>query len=56
MKIPNYPVERVEVRGRGFSELKSHWTIPLHETNYVGAICTGPGMLVCVCLCVCVCV
>ena len=34
------------MRGRGFSELKSYWNVPLLEDNYVGAICCGPGMYV----------
>ena len=36
-----YPVERAEVRGWSFSELKSFWRLPMHETNYVE--CVGGG-------------
>lgn len=43
MEVHTHPVERIEARGWGFSELKCHWSIPLHETNYVRAICTGQG-------------
>ena len=43
LQATKYPIERVESRGVGFSELRCHWMLPIHETNYIATICTGPG-------------
>ena len=43
LQARKYPIERVESRGIGFSELRCHWMLPIHETNYIATICTGPG-------------
>ena len=43
LQAREYPIERVESRGIGFSELRCHWMLPIHETNYIATICTGPG-------------
>ena len=43
MKSTICPLERVEDRGKYFSELKSRWVLPMHETSQVETITTGPG-------------
>ena len=37
-------LEKVNVRGREFSELLSQWRIPLDTANFVASTSTGPGM------------
>ena len=49
LKALKYPIQRIESRGTGFSELKCHWTLPIHETTHVTAICTGPGKYYVIC-------
>lgn len=48
MKSTVCPLDRVEDRGNYFSERKSHWVLPMHETCYVENIATGPGNYFCV--------
>jgi hypothetical protein len=36
-----YPLEKMEVRGVGFSETKSKWLLPMDETNYVTGLAVG---------------
>ena len=43
MKSTICPLDRIEDRGNHFSERKSHWALPIHETHYVESIGTGPG-------------
>ena len=43
MKSTICPLDRTEDRGNHFSERKSHWALPIHETHYVESIGTGPG-------------
>ena len=44
MKSVSFPVERLDSRGHAFSEMKSYFTLPLHETNHVSAVSSTIGM------------
>ena len=50
-RSPAFELDKVDVRGFGFSELLSHWKLPLDVTNFVAAVCTGPGTHDIVCTC-----
>ena len=33
------PLDRVEARGMGFSEMQSYWQLPFHDTGVAGDVC-----------------
>ena len=40
-------LEKVNVRGREFSELLSHWRVPLDTGNFIASTSIGPGTCTC---------
>jgi hypothetical protein len=40
VNVHHEPLDRVEARGLGFSEMQSYWSLPFHDFAIVGDVCT----------------
>lgn len=40
VSVYNQPLDRVEARGLGFSEMQSYWALPFHDFAIAGDVCT----------------
>ncbi len=40
VNVYHEPLDRVEARGLGFSEMQSYWALPFHDFAVVGDVCT----------------